>query len=163
MAALTVWIWSLILPLSELGIGSEGFSATINLMDLLRGTLFLMGFVLLHELLHAVPVMLTGSRDDLVIGFWPRHFVPYFATLGAVPRNIQLVSGALPFVSLTLMPLLIATGLSVHGLWSVAISSLNAAACGADLVVFVLYCRQIPATAMVRNQGYSTWWNTSAV
>lgn len=163
MAALVVWIWSLIVPLSELGLDDGGFSTTITLLDLLRGTLYLMGFVLLHELLHAVPVMLTGLWDDLVIGFWPRHFVPYFATLGAVPRNVQLVSGSLPFVSLTLLPLLIVAWMPVHGLWLIALSTLNAAACGADLIVFLLYARQMPSAAMVRNQGYSTWWNTSAV
>lgn len=162
MTALVVWIWSLVVPISELGPVGDGFSMTITLPGVLVGTLLLMGFVLLHELLHAVPVMLTSSWDDLVIGFWPRHFTPYFATLGSVPRNVQLVSGVLPLLVLTLLPMLVAAGLAVHSLWLLALSALNAAGCGADLIALALYSRQIPSKAMVRNQGYSTWWKESS-
>lgn len=162
MAALVVWIWSLIAPVSGLGRAGDGFSMTITLPGLLRGILLLAGFVLLHELLHAVPVMLAGSWDDLVIGFWPRHLAPYFATLGAVPRNTQLVSGALPFLTLTMLPVLVAAGWSVYSPWLLALSSLNAAASGADLIAFMLYARRIPSAAMVRNQGYATWWRAPA-
>jgi len=163
MAAAVVAIWSLIVPAatwSQAG-GSLSFTLTLPALLGLIGVLF--GFVLLHELLHAVPIMLTGSWAELVVGFWPRHLAPYFAATGPVPRNVQLTSGALPLVALTLLPILLAAALSVHSPWLIALSALNAAASGADLIVLFLYARQIPSTAVVRNKGYSTWWKESAV
>lgn len=158
MAALVAWMWSLIWPVSDFGLGAEGFSLTVTLPGLLGGTLLVMAFVWLHELLHAVPLMLTGSWDDIVFGFWPRRLVPYVATLGAAPRNVQLTSGVLPLVVMTLAPLLVAAVLSLYSPWLLLLSASNAAASGADLIALMLYVRQIPASAAVRNQGYSTWW-----
>lgn len=161
MAAAVVWVWSVITPALGRVVGDDGFSASVSLGGLLSGLLALMGFVVLHELLHAIPVLLTGSRDAVVFGFWPRYLAPYFSTFEAVPRDVQLVSGALPFLVLTVLPLLFAAISALDSVWLLAVSALNAAACGGDLIVLGLYARQIPSNALVRNQGYSAWWKVS--
>lgn len=163
MAAAAVATWSLIAPVSEWNRAWSSFSFTITLPALLGWIGLLLGFVLLHELLHAVPVAMTGSWDELVLGFWPRHLAPYFATTGPVPRNVQLASGALPLVTLTVLPIVVGAALSARSAWLIALSALNAAASGADLIVLFLYARQIPSTALVRNKGDSTWWKEPAV
>ena len=158
MAAAVVSIWYFIMNASPLGEAGNGFSFTITLPILLVCIVILIGFGLLHELLHAVPILLTRSWDDLLIGFWPRHLSAYFATFAPVSRNLQLASGALPLFALTLLPMLLAVGFSSNSPWLVVLSSLNAAASGADLIILVLYAQRIPNNAVVRNQGYSTWW-----
>lgn len=95
---------------------------------------------------------------NLVIGFWPRHLAPYIAFAGPLPRGTQLLSGILPFPVLTVLPFLVALTVPATAWWMAGLSILNVMGSGADVVRVVLLARQVPAGALVRNQGYATWW-----
>lgn len=151
-------LWTLILPAPLLlGVGS-GFAFTISLWRLVAFIAALVGFSLLHEVMHTVPAILTGHWKDLVLGFWPKYLVPYVASTGSLSRNGQLLSGVLPLIALTAMPLLVAALLPRVAMWLALLSVVNVLGSGADLIMLVILSRQVPRAAVIRNHGYSTWW-----
>ena len=62
------------------------------------------GFVLLHEFLHAAPVVIAESARGVVVGFWPRYVAPYFAYVDALTRRVQRACRVAPLVVLTALP-----------------------------------------------------------
>jgi hypothetical protein len=155
MAGVLALAWSAIVPLEMSG---GTFSFTITLPGLLLALLSLAGLIAAHELLHAVPAMVYGTSDGVVIGFWPRYLAPYVAYLGVVPRRAQLLSGVAPLVVLTALPLVVALILPAAALPMAAVSVANVAGSAADLLMLALLWRQVPTDALVRNNGHATWW-----
>jgi hypothetical protein len=86
-AGAVVFAWDLIVRFEVPG-GS--LSLAVSLPDLLAAAAALVGFIFLHEILHALPAMVAGSTDGVVVGFWPRYLAPYVAVAGALSREAQL-------------------------------------------------------------------------
>jgi hypothetical protein len=155
MSGVLTLVWILFVPLDLPG---DSLSFTITLPGLLLAFLLLTGFALLHEFLHAVPAVIAGSSSSVIIGFWPRYFAPYFAYLGALPRNVQLACGVAPLLGLTMLPFGIALVFPAVAVWMAALSVVNVLGSAADMVMLALILRQVPSGAFVRNQGRFTWW-----
>jgi hypothetical protein len=100
--------------------------------------------------------MVAGSSDGVVVGFWPRYLAPYVAFAGALSREARLVSGATPFVLLTLLPFVVALVLPAATSWMAVLSAHNALGSAADLIMLGLLGRQVPRGAVVRNQRLAT-------
>jgi hypothetical protein len=122
---------------------------------------FAAGFLVLivvHELLHAVgyPGGIFTHRTS--IGIWPAKFLCYAGYIGSISRNRFLYVFALPFLVLTILPLLVATAMQASPYGLAAVSIVNGVFSCGDLLLFVIIAWQIPRTATVRNQGWGTWW-----
>lgn len=152
-----VWLWSLILTVPA-AVGGTGFEVTITFLQIVGFLAVLTAGIVLHEMLHAVPLAVAGHSENLVMGFWPRHLAPYVAVVGAVPLKTQLLSGALPLVILSVLPLLASLVLPSAALWLALLSVVNVLGSAADLIMLLLLLRQVPRGAVIRNQGFSTWW-----
>jgi hypothetical protein len=156
-----VWLWSLILTVpAAVGDGS-GVSFTVTLPQFVGFVAVIIGGVLLHEALHAVPLVIAGRSEDLIVGFWSRHLVPYVAFMSALPLRTQLLSGILPLPVLSGLPLLAALVLPSAAWWLALLSVVNVLGSGADLIMLQLLIRQVPRQAIIRNQGFATWWRTA--
>jgi len=155
LAGALLFVWSLIVHFET---PADSFSITFSVPGLLTASLALGGFILVHEALHALPAMVAGSSDSVIVGFWPRAFAPYMAYTGTLTREAQLVSGATPFLLLTLLPILVAVALPAVAWWMVVLSVLNILGSAADLIMLGLIMRQVPRGAIIRNQGFATWW-----
>ena len=153
-------LWVLMLRRS-LGQLPDGFSVTIGSRQLAAGLLALLALVVTHEALHALPAALGGQRDGVVIGFSPRHFAPYVLVNGALSREVQLLSGVLPLVVLSVVPFFVAFALPGAGGRLAVLSVLNVVASGADLIMLSLLLGQVPRAALVQNDGAATWWRRS--
>lgn len=155
-AALASYCWHLI--------GSPNPVQFHLLHPILFVVLFLLFFVVLvvlHELLHAVVHPRLGRTRATVIGAWPSRLLFYAHYSGPLTRNRFLAVFAMPFLVITVLPLVIAatTGLPL-ALHRVAswFSIWNALfACG-DYVGMALIFFQIPRAATVQNQGWRTYW-----
>lgn len=158
LAAGLALLWSTIVTVRP---PADSFSMTITLPGLLAAIAALLAFLLLHELLHALPQVLSGSSEPVVIGFWPRYMAPYVAYLGPLSREAQLVSGVMPLLVLTLLPFAVALVAPAMVPWMAGLSILNVLGSAADLVGLVLIVRQVPPRAILRNQGHVTWWRTA--
>ena len=152
-------LWSLVI---EFELPADAFSVTITVPGLSGAVLALIAFMLAHELLHVVPAVLGGSSRHVVVGFWPRHAAPYVAYTGVLSRELQLLSGALPFVVLTVLPLVVALVFRATGYWMATLSVVNMLGSGADVMMVFLLARHVPRRAAIRNQGYSTWWRRTS-
>ncbi|MDZ4168722.1 MAG: DUF3267 domain-containing protein [Coriobacteriia bacterium] len=152
------WLWSLILPVPAAFSDGATFEFTISLLQIVGVLAILVGGILIHEMLHALPLAVAGHSENLVLGFWPRHFAPYVAYIGALPLKAQLLSGAMPLVALSVLPLVAALVVPSAAWWLALLSMVNVIGSGADLIMLLLLFRQVPRDAVIRNQGFSTWW-----
>jgi len=158
MALPLVWLWALILPVPAAVVDGTGFELTVTFPQIAVIIVVLVGGVFLHEMLHAVPLGFAGRSENLVLGFWPRHFVPYVAYIGALPLKTQLLSGVLPLALLSVLLPLAALILPSAAWWLALLSMVNVLGSGADMIMLLLLFRQPPRGAVVRNQGFETWW-----
>ena len=121
---------------------------------------FLIAFLLVipvHELIHALAMPGSGRGGETMIGFWPSHLLFYAFHFGEMTRGNFLAVMIAPFVVLTIIPLaVLAAGVDSRFLGAVAIA--NGAAAAGDLLGFALILTQIPRGAIVRNQGWRTYW-----
>jgi hypothetical protein len=149
-------------PILRFEAPEASLSLSASLPDLLAAAAAaLVGFIILHEILHASPTMVAGSSNGAVAGFWPRHLAPCVAFAGALSREAQLFSGALPFVLLTPLRFVVALVIPAATSWMAALSALNALGSAADLLMLGLLGRQAPGGAVVRNQGLATGWRSA--
>jgi len=111
-----------------------------------------------HELLHALAFPGGWRCGRTLIGAWPSRLLFYAAHLGPMTRNRFLWVYFLPFLVLTIIPLLVAVVMQTTPYVLAGASILNAVfACG-DQVGMALVAWQVPRTATVQNQGWRTWW-----
>jgi hypothetical protein len=117
-----------------------------------------------HELLHAICHPGWGLSSNSVIGIWLSRALFYAHYEGTMPRNRFLLTAAMPYLVLGLLPIpLLAvssifdwTPFTVLGLAYLSLIG-SVLACG-DAVGFWLILPQIPASAAVRNKGWRTYW-----
>jgi hypothetical protein len=111
-----------------------------------------------HELIHAVLHPGLGLSRHTVIGAWPSKLLFYAFYDGPKIRERFLLVASGPFLVLTLGPVLAA---AVFGLdWPVLalVAVMNALASYGDAAAILILAWQVPRGAVVRNQGYETWW-----
>jgi hypothetical protein len=117
--------------------------------------------IFVHELFHAVAHPGYGLRPATIIGAWPEKLLFYAHYCGVLKRNQFLLVFAMPFLVISVLPLVIAAvGILPPSLASVAawFSIWNALfACG-DVFGFFLVLAQIPSNSMVKNKGWYTFW-----
>ncbi len=117
--------------------------------------------IIVHELFHAAAHPGYGRHPATIIGAWPVKLMFYAHYCGELKRNQFLLIFAMPFLAISVLPLVIAAvGILPPPLASVAawFSIWNGLfACG-DVFCFFLVLSQIPPNAIVRNKGWYTFW-----
>ena len=129
----------------------------------------LLAIIPMHELVHVLGQPGFGRSQNSVIGVWPARLAFYAHYEGPIPRGRCLAGMAAPFVVLSLVPLLI---LALNrwipipaGLLSflAQVSWVNGVAASGDLVGMLLIGFQVPRSAIVRNQGWRSYWRSDLV
>jgi hypothetical protein len=116
------------------------------------------GIVVVHELLHVAVHPMSGRSAHSIVGFWPSGGVFYGHYAGEMTRNRFVAILLMPLVVISFVPLLVAAVAQVASGWVAFISAFNAfCACG-DILLAGLVLFQTPATAIVRQQGWRTYW-----
>ncbi len=139
-----------------LGIGLPSFEY--------RGTALVLSLaviIVVHELLHAVVTPRFGCSSCTVVGAWPTRLLFYATYCGPLTRDRYLAVFAMPFLLLTVLPLVAAaSGLLPPALVPPAawFSTWNALFSGGDYIGFAQVLIQIPRAANVQNQGWCTYW-----
>jgi hypothetical protein len=123
--------------------------------------LTILGFcavLLAHELLHLLAHPKAGLSRDSVVGVWPRAFVFYAFYDNEISRNRFLVTIALPFMVLSLGPVLLFWLTGKVFLWLVFVALVNGIGSCFDLLVIAMVLTQVPSNALIRNKGWLTYW-----
>lgn len=111
-----------------------------------------------HECIHAVCHPFHGRSSDTILGVWPSMILVYAHYDAEMSRNRFLLMLMAPFLALTLAPLAVCAMFSIYHPVVVWISIANSAASALDLFGVALVGLQIPASAIVRNKGWNSWW-----
>ncbi len=139
--------------------GLEGNAQIVVTPSTLLTSLALVAaLVLVHELLHVAALPQCGFTSGTVVGFWPEKLAPYVAYQGELPRWRFIVSGLMPLLALSGLPLLIGALSGWMPSWLVLLSAVNAFVSSGDLINTVLLVSQTPPSAVVRNKALETWW-----
>jgi hypothetical protein len=120
--------------------------------------LSLFGLTAVHELLHAAAQPMAGRSSHSILGFWPSWLVFYAHYDGELHRNRFVVIALMPLFVLSILPLLVSAATQSVAGWVASISSFNALTAGVDLLATGIIVFQIPARAILHNQGWKTYW-----
>ncbi len=116
------------------------------------------GIVVVHELIHAAVHPMAGRSPHSILGFWPSRLLFYAHYDGELGRNRFVVILLMPLLVISIVPLVVAVVTQAPSGWVAFVSAFNAfAACG-DILGAGLILVQIPSTAILRNQGWKTYW-----
>lgn len=116
----------------------------------------------IHELVHVAFHPGFGASPSTVLGVWPAKALLYAHYCDELPRNRFLAILAAPLLFLTVVPMVLCSVLSVAPAAVVVFTVLNGVVTCVDLFGFGLVAAQVPGAAVVRNQGYRTWWRAPA-
>ena len=125
---------------------------------LLGSLLALVALVLLHELSHALALPGFGLTPATTLGFWPQKFTPYVDYQGELSRDRYTLAGMMPFMLLSILPILVGLLFAWTPLWLVLLSSLNAFFSAGDLIGTLQLVLQTRRSTIIRSQGLDTWW-----
>ncbi|MDX1946607.1 MAG: DUF3267 domain-containing protein [Pirellulaceae bacterium] len=117
--------------------------------------------ILVHELLHAAIYPNFGFDRRTFLGAWPSKGLFYAYFDGELSRNRFVVTLLTPFLVLTIGLLVFEVLVRTDSAWLPGWSILNAAFAGGDITATLLVVVQVPSRAIVRNQGWQTWWRTA--
>lgn len=117
----------------------------------------------LHELVHALAHPHFGLSSNSILGLWLSRGLFYAHYEGEMSRNRFLAILALPFLILSMLPVIIvgfagpSTSTRILG-YLVIVALVNSLLASGDAVGFGLILSQIPSSAVVRNKGWKSFW-----
>ena len=129
----------------------------ISTMSLAAFLVSFAGIVVVHELLHVAVHPMSGRSPHSIVGFGPSiGFYGHYG--GEMTRNRFVAILLMPLVIISFVPLLVAAVAQAASGWVAFISAFNAFCAGTDILLAGLVLFQIPATAIVRQQGWRAYW-----
>ena len=139
--------------------GSSVFGSWTPVIHLVA--IFGIGFpalIAVHELIHTLGYEKFGLTHSTMIAFWPSKLLFLAITFDALRRDRLLLVYILPLLVLSIMPLIACRIIGAHSTVLMLASTANGLCCGGDIFCFFLILLQVPRHALVRNQGWATWW-----
>lgn len=118
--------------------------------------------VVLHEGAHLLAHPGAGTTRQSIAGLWPSRLLFFAHYDGELTRNRFVVILAAPIVTLSVIPLIVAAIFHVSSPPVAALSIINAGGSCGDLLGIWIVLRQVPAVAIVRNQGWATYWRKTS-
>lgn len=116
------------------------------------------GTIPVHEVVHMLVHPRQGRSADSILGVWPSMLLFYAHYDHVLTRNRLLLILAMPFLVLSVAPLPLCWLLGFDALWVAVLAIWNGVCSCGDLLGVLIIGWQLPRTAVVRNQGYYTWW-----
>lgn len=113
----------------------------------------------IHELMHAIVHPGFGFSRHTTLGLWPSRLLAYAHYDGIISRNRFIAILAMPFLVISILPLLICIVLGHASVTIAFISSLNALGACIDILGICILLFRVPSNAIVRNHGWRTYWN----
>jgi hypothetical protein len=147
-AVIVAALWFLLTPLRDI----------THVLSVRAILLSFAGIVVVHELLHALAHPMAGRTPHSIVGFSPAQAFFYGHYQGEMSRNRFLAILLTPLLIISIVPLLVSAAAQVSYDWVAFVSVFNAfLACG-DMLLAGLVLFQVPATGIVRQQSWRTYW-----
>jgi hypothetical protein len=126
------------------------------------GPMFLL-MIPVHELIHALANPRFGFTPRTAVGVWPSHLLFYAHYDGELPRGRFLAILVAPTVVLTVFPLLVCIAFRFDAPGVAALAVANGLGAAGDLLGVGFVLAQIPRGAVIRNQGWRSYWKPVSV
>lgn len=122
--------------------------------------LLTLAMVICHEALHLLAFPGAGLNANTVIGIWPQLASPYVQYISPMRRNRFLFACILPFLILSILPLiLVLAGFEPISYLS-WISVGNSVGASSDLFIVGKVLLTVPAGAMVLESDGKVYWTS---
>ncbi len=145
-------LWMLLTPV-RYSLGTLTFPPPI-----LRNAVTIVGVIVVHELIHASLHPQFGLSKETVIGFFASKMFVYTIFTGALTKTRCLIILIMPFVVISILPLLYAAVTQTASLLLGYISVLNALLGSGDLLAASMTARLIPGGSMIRSKGWTSFY-----
>jgi hypothetical protein len=146
-AATVAALWFLVTPLRDIA----------PAMSVPAYLLLIAGFVVVHELIHALVHPMAGLSPRSILGFWASlGFYAHYD--GEMSRNRLVACLLMPLLIISIVPLLVSAVTQVTFGWVAFVSALNALAACVDMLLAGSILFQIPASAIVRFKSWRIFW-----
>lgn len=126
---------------------------------------FVMGLLAMvpaHEFIHAVAYGCSLRSPKLLVVCWLRRGLVYVVYDEPLVRDRVLFMLAAPFLIMSGLPLCLLTFISAACLPLAGFFCLlHTGLCAGDFATFVRLYMQVPADALIHNQGWKTYWAVS--
>jgi hypothetical protein len=133
----------------------------VFILPLWKGTLLFAGTVIVHEFVHLASYPLGQRRRGL--GIWMQRAVAYAYYLGPISRNRMVVVLLMPFVVLSLVPLIAATMIKMDTPALAFVSIWNGVGATIDLHFALTFLRRFDRHTEIRNDGGVVWWRSARI
>lgn len=111
-----------------------------------------------HEVFHLLGFPCFGLSSDTTIGIWVELGSPYVQHNSFMVRNRFLFVAGLPFLVLSIIPILMQLfGIGEANIWS-WISVLNCIGAGSDIYIIFKVISTVPSQAQVIEDGVAFYW-----
>lgn len=148
-------LWMILTPIEHV-IGTLTFPLPIS-----NFIVCLVAVIVIHELIHASVHPKLGISEDTVIGFWPSRMFVYTVYVGELTKNRCLAVLIMPFMVISVLPLIFVTMTQTPSFWVAYISILNGLlACG-DILAAIMTMRLFPNGAIIRTKGWTTFYKSA--
>lgn len=154
--------------LLNMGLGAHGAALTIAtfmlfavltvFIAILAAVLPLCVLIPVHELFHASAHPHFGLSEKSILGLWPAKGVFYAHYDGELSRSRAVAVYSMPFIAISISPLLLCAITNRFSGLLAAISIINALVSCVDMLALGLILFQVPANAVIRNNGWKTYW-----
>jgi hypothetical protein len=143
--------WVAFTPRFTVGDGPLSPVVPITLLVLLAGPLFQ---------LTAHPHL--GFSAKSLLGLWPSRVTIYTSYSGKLAKSRYVLQLVLPFLLLSVVPLVAVVIIQVQSGWLVFVSCSAALVYGTNGVLALAAAIQLPAGSVVAGRGFATYWCRSA-
>jgi hypothetical protein len=114
--------------------------------------------VIVHELIHTLAHPYNGRSDNTILGFWPSKMVFYAHYNGVLSRQRFITILVVPFIVISIPPLLLCIFFSIDSFFLMFVSVFNALCSCVDLLGVILLFLQVPSAAVTRNKAWKTYY-----
>ena len=128
---------------------------------LLKGAVIFVLLIPIHEIIHALAHPGLGFSSRTILGVWPKKFLFYAHYMEEISRNRLILIMLMPFITLSILPLALHVVYPFESRIMSLASVMNALVSCGDLVGVMIILSQLKSTAVLKNQGYRTWWRES--
>jgi hypothetical protein len=115
------------------------------------------GVLIVHELLHVSFHPGAGFTRRSVIGFWPSRMFLYALYAGELSRRRCIAILLVPFITISIVPVIAAVLTQKAFFWIAYMSVLNAFLSCGDMLAVWYTMTLIPAGAIIRSKQWSTY------
>lgn len=162
LSGIVLWISYLLNPALFGFMNTELLAITFSIdLKLLLFMISVIGYMLVHELIHAVFIPNFMQSDKTFIGI--NGLFGFVFTTETIRKFRFLIISVMPFLILSLLPIFF---LGIYGLlnWYVlSLCLINAAGSCVDFLNAILVAFQVPSRHFIINNGFETYYSPSNV